>query len=99
MPRPQKLSESEVDSKLEILQGWQKVAAREAISKTFTFRNFRQAFAFMTEAALVAEKIDHHPEWFNVYKTVDVTLATHDAGGITELDFELAAAMEKIAST
>ena len=60
------------------------------------FKDFNQAFGFMTRAALVAEKMDHHPEWFNVYKTVEVTLSTHDAGGVTELDVKLAEAMDKI---
>jgi 4a-hydroxytetrahydrobiopterin dehydratase len=59
---------------------------------------FRKAFAFMTEMAMVAEKMNHHPEWFNVYNRVDVTLTTHDAGGVTELDLKLAAAMDKAAS-
>src|SRR2546430_1405776 len=79
------------------LSGWSEVAGRDAISKKFVFKDFNQAFGFMTRAALVAEKMDHHPEWFNVYKTVDVTLSTHDAGGVTELDVKLASAMDKIA--
>jgi 4a-hydroxytetrahydrobiopterin dehydratase len=79
------------------LDGWVEVDGRDAISRSFTFRNFNEAFGFMTRVALVAEKMDHHPEWFNVYKTVDVTLSTHDAGGLTELDIRLAAAMDRIA--
>jgi 4a-hydroxytetrahydrobiopterin dehydratase len=79
------------------LTGWAKVKGREAISKKFTFKDFNEAFGFMTRAALVAEKMDHHPEWSNVYKTVEVTLSTHDAGGVTELDVKLAQAMDKIA--
>lgn len=79
------------------LAGWSDVAGRDAISKKFVFKDFNAAFGFMTRAALVAEKMDHHPEWFNVYKTVDVTLSTHDAGGVTELDIRLAEAMDKIA--
>jgi 4a-hydroxytetrahydrobiopterin dehydratase len=79
------------------LQGWSEVKGRDAISKTFTFKNFNEAFGFMTRAALVAEKMDHHPEWSNVYKTVSVTLSTHDAGGLTELDIKLAEAMDRIA--
>ncbi|MBI5910537.1 MAG: 4a-hydroxytetrahydrobiopterin dehydratase [Betaproteobacteria bacterium] len=79
------------------LSGWSDVAGRDAIAKTFVFKDFNQAFGFMTRAALAAEKMDHHPEWFNVYKTVAVTLSTHDAGGVTELDIKLAEAMEKIA--
>lgn len=79
------------------LDGWQDVDGRDAIQKTFTFRNFNQAFGFMTRVAMQAEKLDHHPEWFNVYKTVEVTLSTHDAGGVTELDIKLARFMDKAA--
>jgi 4a-hydroxytetrahydrobiopterin dehydratase len=78
------------------LAGWSEVAGRDAISKKYEFKDFNDAFGFMTRAALVAEKMDHHPEWFNVYKTVQVTLSTHDAGGVTELDVKLAEAMDKI---
>jgi 4a-hydroxytetrahydrobiopterin dehydratase len=79
------------------LEGWSEVAGRDAITKKFVFADFNEAFGFMTRVALVAEKLDHHPEWFNVYKTVDVTLSTHDAGGLTERDIKLAAAMDKLA--
>ena len=79
------------------LTGWSEVKDRDAISRTFTFRDFNEAFGFMTRTALVAEKLDHHPEWFNVYDKVEVTLATHDAGGVTERDIELAAAMDRLA--
>ncbi len=79
------------------LSGWSEVVGRDAIAKTFTFKDFNQAFGFMTRSALVAEKMDHHPEWFNVYKKVEVTLSTHDAGGVTALDIKLAEAMDKIA--
>ncbi|MDE5460999.1 4a-hydroxytetrahydrobiopterin dehydratase [Bradyrhizobium sp. CSS354] len=79
------------------LPGWTEVQGREAIGKTFVFKDFNEAFGFMTRAALVAEKMDHHPEWRNVYKTVEVALSTHDAGGITALDIELARAMNAIA--
>ena len=75
------------------LTGWRDVEGRDAITKTFVFSDFNQAFGFMTRVACLAEKMDHHPEWFNVYKTVDVTLSTHDAGGVTELDVKLAMAM------
>jgi 4a-hydroxytetrahydrobiopterin dehydratase len=78
------------------LSGWSIVEGRSAILKSFKFKSFGQAFGFMTEAALVAEKMDHHPEWFNVYSRVDVTLTTHSAGGITELDVKLAQAMDAI---
>ena len=80
------------------LDGWSEVAGRDAITKKFVFKNFNAAFGFMTRAALMAEKLDHHPEWFNVYKTVEVTLSTHDAGGVTELDVKLAEAMDKFAA-
>ncbi len=79
------------------LAHWSEVSGRDAITRKFTFKDFNQAFGFMTRAALVAEKMDHHPEWFNVYKTVDVTLSTHDAGGVTDLDIKLAEAMDKLA--
>jgi len=80
------------------LAGWDEVLGRDAITKTFTFKDFNAAFGFMTRAALVAEKLDHHPEWFNVYKTVTVTLSTHDAGGLTGLDVKLAKAMDGLAA-
>jgi 4a-hydroxytetrahydrobiopterin dehydratase len=79
------------------LKGWSEATGREAITKKFVFKDFNAAFGFMARAALVAEKLDHHPEWFNVYKTVEVTLSTHDAGGVTELDIRLAEAMDQIA--
>lgn len=79
------------------LAGWSEVKGRDAIHKTFTFRDFNAAFAFMTRAALMAEKMDHHPEWSNVYRTVVVTLSTHDAGGLTEKDVTLAQFMNTIA--
>ena len=79
------------------LAGWKEVSGRDAIERTFTFKDFNEAFGFMSRAALVAEKNDHHPEWRNVYKTVEVVLATHDAGGLTRLDIELARAMNGIA--
>jgi len=93
----QKLTAEARQAALRKLPGWSEVSGRDAIGKKFVFRDFNQAFGFMTRAALVAEKMDHHPEWFNVYKTVEVTLATHDAGGVTELDIKLAAAMDKLA--
>jgi 4a-hydroxytetrahydrobiopterin dehydratase len=79
------------------LDGWQSVDGRDAIRKTFVFGDFNEAFGFMTRVALVAEKMDHHPEWSNVYKTVEVTLSSHDAGGVTERDIRLAEAMDRIA--
>ena len=93
----EKLSAEARKQALAALPGWTEVAGREAIAKTFTFKDFNEAFGFMTRVALVAEKSDHHPEWRNVYKTVEVVLATHDAGGITARDIELAQAMNAIA--
>ena len=92
----QKLSGAARDSALARLKGWSVVKDRDAINKKFVFADFNQAFGFMTRAALVAEKLDHHPEWVNVYKTVEVTLSTHDAGGLTELDVKLAEAMDRL---
>ena len=79
------------------LSGWSDVEGRDAITRTFTFKDFNEAFGFMTRVALAAEKADHHPEWRNVYRTVEVVLATHDAGGITARDIDLARTMERIA--
>ena len=79
------------------LKGWSDVSGRDAINKKFEFKDFNEAFGFMSRAALVAEKNDHHPEWRNVYKTVEVVLSTHDAGGVTSNDIELAKAMNGIA--
>ena len=70
---------------------------RDAIKRTFVFKDFGEAFAFMTRIALVAEQMNHHPEWSNVWNRVEVTLSTHDAGGVTELDLKLAEAMDRIA--
>lgn len=84
-------------SALNELSGWSEVGGREAIARTFTFKDFNEAFGFMSRVALVAEKRDHHPEWKNVYKTVEVVLATHDAGGVTALDINLAKTMNAIA--
>ncbi|QIE40900.1 4a-hydroxytetrahydrobiopterin dehydratase [Meridianimarinicoccus aquatilis] len=77
-------------------RGWAMTDGRDAITKTFTFSDFTEAFAWMTRAALFAEKMDHHPEWFNVYKTVTVTLSTHDAGGLSQLDVKLADKLDGI---
>ena len=80
------------------LREWTPVKDRDAITRTFTFKDFNAAFGFMTRAALAAERMGHHPEWFNVYNRVEVTLSTHDADGLTEHDITLAAAMDAIAS-
>src|SRR5712691_6812819 len=94
----QKLTGTARADALRKLDGWSEVQGRDAIAKKFVFKDFNAAFGFMTRAALIAEKMDHHPEWFNVYKTVEVTLSTHDAGGVTELDIQLAGAMDAIAA-
>lgn len=91
------LSDAEREQALLDLHGWHLVEGRDAIHRTFTFKDFSEAFGFMARAALEAEKADHHPEWANVYKTVDVTLSTHDAGGLTAKDIALAKAMNAIA--
>lgn len=93
----EKLNLSDRDAAIAKLNGWELVEGRDAIARTFQFANFSEAFAFMTRAALKAEAMDHHPEWFNVWNKVDVTLSTHDAGGLTELDMELAAFMDGLA--
>ena len=93
----EKLSAEARKSALKGLSGWSEVAGRDAIERTFTFADFSEAFGFMARAALVAEKHDHHPEWRNVYKTVEVALSTHDAGGLTMKDVALAQAMNAIA--
>ncbi len=93
----EKLSNERRAEVLGQLADWEAVDGRDAITRTFKFKDFNEAFGFMARAALIAEKMDHHPEWFNVYNRVDVTLSTHDAGGLTELDVELAAAMDRLA--
>lgn len=95
----EKLTDVERETELGPLlaTGWEMVEGRDAIRRVFTFRNFVEAFGFMTRAALWAEKWNHHPEWFNVYKTVDVTLSTHDAGGLSALDVKLAKKMDELA--
>ncbi len=94
-----KLTQDERDADLAPLlaNGWEMVDGRDAIHKQFVFANFVEAFGFMTKVALFAEKWNHHPEWSNVYKTVDVTLTTHDADGLSALDVKLGAKMEALA--
>jgi len=79
------------------LPGWSLADDGKSISRSFRFRDFGEAFAFMTRVALAAEKLDHHPDWTNVYNAVDIRLNTHDAGGLTELDFKLARTIDRIA--
>ena len=91
MTRPMRIGAA---AALAQLSGWSAVDNRDAITKSFKFKDFSQAFGVMTRVALAAEKLDHHPEWFNVYDRVDVTLATHDADGVTALDVALARIMD-----
>lgn len=93
----EKMSEDAVREGLSKLSGWELARNGAAIEKTFQFKNFSQAWAFMSRVALLAEKMNHHPEWFNVYNRVEVTLNTHDAGGLTVLDFQMAEKMDKFA--
>jgi pterin-4a-carbinolamine dehydratase len=96
-----KLEGSERATKLSPLleAGWTIVEGRDAIYKEFMFKNFNQAFGFMTRTALLAEKMDHHPEWFNVYNKVQVTLSSHDVSGLSERDVKMANFMEKAAAS
>ena len=95
----QKVTQEERDKALARLTQWHLVDGRDAIARRFTFRDFNAAFGFMTRVALIAEKMNHHPEWSNVWNRVDVTLSTHDAGGLTERDLALAEAMDKLAGS
>ncbi|WP_018183048.1 4a-hydroxytetrahydrobiopterin dehydratase [Kaistia granuli] len=92
-----RLGEAERATALAGLDGWTLTEGREAITKVFTFGDFQEAFAFMTRVALLAERMNHHPEWANIYRTVTVTLATHDADGLTERDIAMAEAMDRFA--
>ncbi len=93
----QKLSADDRAALMAELPEWENVEGRDAIQKTFEFSDFNEAFGFMTRVALLADKIDHHPEWFNVYNKVEVLLSTHDADGVTERDATMARAMEDYA--
>ena len=93
----EKLSPGDRAAALQRLPHWRDVPGRDAIATTFKFADFGAAFGFMTRVALVAEKMNHHPEWSNVYGTVEVTLTSHDAGGLSDRDIRLAEAMERIA--
>jgi len=96
--RPQKLAPAEQAERLAGLDSWQRVPGREAITRSYRFADFNAAFGWMTRVALMAEKLDHHPEWRNAYNRVEVVLTTHDAGGLTELDFQLAGFMDRTAA-
>jgi 4a-hydroxytetrahydrobiopterin dehydratase len=96
--KQEKLTAEAIAENLHRMEGW--VLSEDGVSiwKAFRFKSFVEAFGFMSESALAAEKFGHHPEWFNVYNKVDVTLTTHDSGGLTELDFKLAARMDRAAA-
>lgn len=95
----QTLSSDARDAALARLTGWQVVDSRDAIARQFKFADFNAAFGFMTRVAMVAEKMNHHPEWSNVWNRVDITLTSHDAGGLTERDVKLAEAIDRIAQS
>lgn len=92
----QKLTDAEIEEALARLPGWSKSEKHEAIAKSFAFRDFCEAFGFMSRVALIAEKMDHHPDWSNVYRHVHITLTTHDSGGVTAHDIALAGKIEAI---
>lgn len=96
--RPSEMTDAERDAAMAGLAGWAYDADAKAITKTFMFSDFSEAWGFMNRAALLAEKMDHHPEWFNVYNRVEVKMTTHDAGGVTSFDMDMAAAMESYAA-
>ena len=93
-----KLDDAARAQALAALTGWATVEGRDAIARTFRFKDFNAAFGFMSRVALLAERMDHHPEWFNVYNRVEVTLATHEAGGVTERDIRMAKFMDEVAA-
>lgn len=95
MPIP-RITDAQADAALAQLPGWVRLADRSAISKTFRFRDFNQAWGFMSQVALIAEKLDHHPEWSNVWNRVEITLTTHDAGGLSDRDLRFASAIENL---
>jgi len=94
-----KLSKTERAELKTILIGWTDVEGCDAIEKTFLFKDFKEAFSFMSKVAELADNVDHHPEWFNVYSRVEVTLTTHNVGGVTKKDVEMAKAMNELVKT
>lgn len=92
-------TENKINEALQALEDWKAASNAKSITKSFKFRDFNAAFSFMTRVALLAEKMNHHPEWFNVYNKVDVTLTTHDAGGVTEKDIKMAGKMNDYAAS
>ena len=95
----EKLSPQDRAQALSEVSHWSEVANRDAIQRSLRFTNFNQAWGFMARVALVAEQLNHHPEWFNVYNQVDITLSTHDCGGLSSLDIRMAKAIDQIAET
>lgn len=91
-----KMTQAEITEALKELEGWSAAEGREAITRQFKFDNFRAAWTFMEDVAVEADEMSHHPEWTNIYNKVTITLTTHDAGGVTELDFELAAFINEV---
>jgi 4a-hydroxytetrahydrobiopterin dehydratase len=94
MSRPTALAQKDIDTRLKTRPGWN--LEQDKLHRSFKFSNFVEAFGFMSQIAILAEKMDHHPEWSNVYNRVDVLLTTHDADGVSELDFELAEHMDRL---
>jgi len=94
----EKMNDESIDVALQKLDGWSRTDDKPAIQKSFRFKNFNEAWAFMSRVALLAEQMDHHPEWFNVYNRVDVTLNTHDVGGVSENDIRMAEKMNAFAA-
>lgn len=95
---PVKIESDKIDSAIASLNGWQKTDGRDAITKTFQFKDFKEAWGFMSAIAAYAEEINHHPEWFNVYNKIKVVLTTHDADGLSNLDIEMAQKMNELAT-
>ena len=95
----EKLTSEERSARIAELNHWQSMTERDAIQRELKFSNFNQAWGFMSRVALVAEQMNHHPEWFNVYNRVSITLSTHDSGGLTSLDIRLAKAIDRIAES
>jgi 4a-hydroxytetrahydrobiopterin dehydratase len=98
MARPPKLDEAAIAAALVLHAGWRRQEDRPAIAKSYKFKDFSAAFGFMTRVAMAAEKLDHHPEWSNIWNRVEIVLSTHDAGGLTVLDFKLAGSIDACAT-
>ena len=97
--KPHKMTGDDIKKAMQELEGWEKLADKDALFKSFKFKNFSEAWGFMNRSALLAEKMNHHPEWFNVWNKVEVTLNTHDVDGLSELDFKMARLMDRYAGS